>query len=196
MEQDHRALVLGASAGDPGAIDALFERHLPGLLAFVRARAGPALLAKEDSLDLVQSTCREVLRDAPAEGYRDEAGFRHWLFLAAERKILDRARYHGRGKREAGSEITPSRAEVELLRRGYGGLETPSVEAMHKEELAALESALQRLGEEHRSVILLARVVGLSHAQIAEQLGKSEVAVRSLLYRATARLAIEMGEPC
>jgi len=195
MPPDHRALVIEASSGAPGALDALFERHIPGLLAFVRARAGPLLLAREGSLDLVQSACREVLRDIPAAGYRDEAGGRHWLFLAAERKILDRARYHRRGKREAGAEISVSGAERELLRQGYGRLETPSREAIGHEQAARLEAALQRLGEEHRSVILMARVVGLSHAQIAEALGKSEVAVRSLLHRATARLAIELGEP-
>ena len=187
--------MLEATTGAPVALDALFERHLPGLLAFVRARAGPLLLAREDSFDLVQSACREVLRDIPAEGYRDEAGFRHWLFLAAERKILDRARYHRRQKREAEAPMSLSAAEREMLGRGYGRTESPSREAIGHEEAARLESALQRLGEEHRSVILMARVVGMSHAQIAAALGKSEVAVRSLLHRATARLAVEMGEP-
>jgi DNA-directed RNA polymerase specialized sigma24 family protein len=35
----------------------------------------------------------------------------------------------------------------------------------------------------------MARLMGLSHAQIAAELGKSEVAVRSILSRALAELA-------
>lgn len=195
MQPDHRKLVLEASNGAAGALDALFERHLPGLLAFVRARAGPALLAREDSLDLAQSACREMLRDIPTEGYRDEAGFRHWLFLAAERKILDRARWHGRGKRAEGEALTYSAAEVDLLARGYGGLATPSGVAIAREELERLEAAMSQLPEEQRQVIVLARVVGLSHAEIAKATGKSEVALRSLLHRALARLSAQLGQP-
>lgn len=194
MEDDHPGLVYEASRGSAPALDALFERHLPGLLAFVRARAGPGLLAHEESLDLVQSTCREMLRDVPSEGYRDEAGFRQWLFLAAERKILDRLRSHGREKRAGGQALTYSEAEVGLLSHGYRGVGTPSGEAIAREEIELLEAALSRLPEEQRQVIVLARVVGLSHAQIAQATGKSEVALRSLLHRALARLSEEMGD--
>ena len=76
---------------------------------------------------------------------------------------------------------------------GYSGLCTPSRDAAAREELARAEAALARLSEEHREVIVLARIVGLSHAQIAEKLGTTEVATRSLLHRALARLAVEMG---
>ncbi len=168
---------------------------MPGLLAFVRARAGPALRAREDTLDLVQSACREVLKDLPSQGYRDEAGFKHWLFLAAERKILDKARFHGREKRAHEGKHTLSVAEAELLGRGYAAVDTPSRAAIAREELALLEDAMQRLTDEHREVILLSRIVGLSHAEIANMTQKSEVAVRSLLHRALARLTIEMGRP-
>ena len=64
---------------------------------------------------------------------------------------------------------------------------------MAKEELARLEAALTRLSGEHREVIVLARIVGLSPAQIGAQLGKSEGATRILLHRALARLARELG---
>jgi len=194
MGDEHRGLVHEASRGSAPALDALFERHLPGLLAFVRARAGPGLLAREESLDLVQSACREMLRDVPTEGYRDEAGFRHWLFLAAERKILDRLRSHGRVKRAGGEALTYSEAEVGLLGNGYRGIGTPSGEAIAREELELLEAALARLPEEQRQVIVFARVVGMSHAQIAKETGKSQVALRSLLHRALARLSEEMGD--
>jgi RNA polymerase sigma-70 factor (ECF subfamily) len=193
---EERELVREATRGDPRALEALFERHLPGVLAFVRASAGSALLAREESLDLVQSACREVLRDLPGDGWRDEAGFRRWLYLAAERKILDRVRYHGREKRGAGrAGLTLSEAELGALSRGWADLASPSRHAIGREEVERLEAALARLAEADRRVILLARVVGLPHAAIAEELGTSEVNARSALRRALARLAIELGRP-
>ena len=39
---------------------------------------------------------------------------------------------------------------------------------------------------------MMARFLGMSHAEIAEETGKSEVAVRKVLSRALARLATEI----
>ena len=57
------------------------------------------------------------------------------------------------------------------------------------EEVERFERAFEELSEEHREVISLAHLVGLSRAEIAVELDKTEVAVRSLLYRGLARLA-------
>lgn len=65
---------------------------------------------------------------------------------------------------------------------------------MAREELAALEKALGELPEDYREVILLARVMGLDHASVAAQMGRSETATRSLLHRALARLALLTAE--
>ena len=192
---DHRELVREASRGDARSVSALLERHLPGVLAYVRANAG-GLLAREESFDLVQSACREVLADVGRHDYRDEAGFRNWLFLAAERKILDRARYHGREKRAGGREaMSLSDAEAAVLARGWSSAGTPSAAAVAREEVERLERALDTLSEEHRRVILLSKIAGMPSADVARTLGKSEVAVRSLLHRALARLAIALDEP-
>lgn len=193
MAEAHDELVREASRGEAASIASLLERHLPGALAFVRANAG-GVLAREESVDLVQSACREVLQDLSRYDYRDEAGFRHWLFLSAERKILERARRHGREKRGGGRDPVPlSAVEVDLLQRSYGGFGTPSQAAITREELERVERALQALSDEHRQVILLARVVGLSHAEISQLVGKSERAITSLLHRALTELALAMG---
>jgi RNA polymerase sigma-70 factor, ECF subfamily len=193
MAQQHRQVVEEATRGDARAVSELIERHMPGVLAYVRANAG-SLLAREESFDLVQSACREVLADLGSYDYRDEVGFRHWLYLAAERKILDRARYHGRQKRADGREaLALSDPEVALLERGWSDVTSPSHAAIARERIEALERALAKLPEEQRRVVLLHKLVGLPHAEVARELEKSEVAVRSLLHRALARLAIELG---
>lgn len=195
MSDDSGPMVLAASHGDERAVGWLLERHIPAVLAYVRANAGANLLAREASVDLVQSACREVLQDLSRYDYRDEAGFRHWLLLSAERKILERARHHGRQKRGEGRAATPlSAVESGLLQRAYAGVCTPSRDAMAREELARAERALQSLTPEHREVILLVRVVGLSHADAGLQLGKTERAVTSLLHRALTEFALAMGD--
>ncbi len=193
LESQHAELVRAAASGGEEALGALVARHLPGLLAYVRAHAGPHLLRHEASMDLVQSACREVLQDIGRCDYRDEAGFRHWLFLAAERKLVDRARYHGRAKRQAGPNQTWSAVEEQVLASGFGALVTPSQEASAREALERVEGALGRLAADDREAIVLARIVGLSAAEIALHLGRTETAVRRLIPRALARLAREMA---
>jgi RNA polymerase sigma-70 factor (ECF subfamily) len=71
---------------------------------------------------------------------------------------------------------------------------TPSVIASKKEALDKLEQALDKLKPEYKQVILLKRIEGLSHAEIAERLDKNTGAVRMLLSRAMAALTIAYGE--
>ena len=53
---------------------------------------------------------------------------------------------------------------------------------------------IDELNPEYKQVIVLKRIEGLSHAEIAERLGKNTGAVRMLLARAIAALAIAYGE--
>lgn len=197
MTRTHRELVTEATRGDRTAVDALFQRHLPGLLAYVRLHAGRVLLARESSVDLVQSACRELLDDMAGGVELDEPHFRHWLYNAAERKIVDRARHHARDKRDVHREIAPREQplerELSLFAAGCQSFFTPSRDAQAREELEVLERSFRALPPEYREVITLARLIGLPHAEIAERLGKSEGAVRILLHRALARLAHASG---
>ncbi len=187
-------LVQSASHGDGAAIETLLERYLPGLEAFVRLRQGRMLKAKESSADIVQSVCREVLQHIDRYQYRGEAQFKHWLYATALRKIANRAEYYRAQKRDAAMEVRlPSGSSSEggdaRLLACYGSFCTPSQDLMLREELQRIESAFEKLPDDYREVILLSRIVGLSHTEIAEQMERSEGAVRTLLSRALARLS-------
>jgi RNA polymerase sigma factor (sigma-70 family) len=60
---------------------------------------------------------------------------------------------------------------------------------MGLEQLARLEAAFDRLTGEERDLIVLSRLVGFSHREIGERLGKREGAARVAFHRALARLA-------
>ncbi|MCA9320002.1 MAG: hypothetical protein KDB53_04670, partial [Planctomycetes bacterium] len=128
-------VVTRASQGDPVAIDDLLSRHLPGLRAFVRLNAGAAIRAKESASDLVQSTCREILQDFGDFEYRGDAAFRHWLYTAALRKILDRDRFYRRDKRDRAREVSPPRGSSSGRDLGvpYERVFSPSDQAMARE---------------------------------------------------------------
>jgi len=190
---DPRTLVDSASRGDAAAVEELLTRYLPGLNAFVRLRAGPLLRARESSSDLVQSVCREVLAHVDRFQYRSEGLFKQWLFTTAARKIADRCDHVQAQRRDVCREVALDAASAVSAAGSFAdacrSLVTPSRELIGREELVATERALLDLDDDHREVILLARVVGLSAREIGEQMNRSESAVRSLLHRALAELS-------
>lgn len=181
-------LVAAATRGDEPAVTELLERSLPRLHAFVRLRMGAQIRAREDSFDLVQSVCRIVLEDLDGFEYRGERQFDAWLFTAALNKLRERGRFVGRERRDPKRERP---LDVESS-RVYASMMTPSQVAIGAEAVDRLEAAFDRLPDDYREVITLSRVVRLSHAEIAAQMGRSPNATRTLLGRALARLGDEL----
>ncbi len=184
-----------AADGDPVALDSLFERNLPGLVAFIRSRLGAQLAARESATDLAQSVCREVLQDQDVFEFRGEAAFRGWMYKQAIRKILDRSRYHGRDCRDAAREIAPGSSredDLPSLIACYGCIATPSRHASAREELERFEEALATLPENQRDAISMSRLMGMDYAEIADVLGISPSAVRGLVARGLAALVAQL----
>jgi RNA polymerase sigma-70 factor (ECF subfamily) len=186
---DWRETALRVARGDREALDAVLTRHLDGLRAWVRLRMGALLSAREESIDVVQSACREVVVDLPDGPGLTETEFRRRLYQAAERKLVDKARHHRAARRDVARDAAPDAGDLESLMLSYASLATPSRIAAARETFQRIEAAFARLSEDHREVILLARVVGMPHADIARHLGREEGAVRMLLSRALSRLA-------
>jgi len=187
-DADPRDLVTRASAGDAPAVSALLERHLVGLRAYVRLQAGPAVRARESCSDLVQSVCREVLEGMEGFEYRGEAAFKKWLYKTALNKVIDRNRHWHQAKRDVDREAIMDDGPDAALAQAYRTVATPSRAAVAKEDLAKVEAAFDELPEDYRFVLVRSRVLGMSHREIAEELGRTEVATRQLLSRALARL--------
>lgn len=194
---DTASLVSEASRGSVPAVDALMERYLPGLRAWIRLRAGPTVRAREDVSDLCQSVCREVLEHLDRFQYGGEAGFKAWLYATAMRRIQKKHAFHNAGKRDVKREVSPravgSQAGAPMDLLAYANaFSSPSHHAMAHEEQERMEAAFDRLTEEQRDLIVRSRLAGQSHTEIAADLGKSEGAVRVALHRALARLAAEL----
>ena len=188
-------LLEAARRGDLAAREELFGRHLDALHRFVRSRAGRTLRQSESTWDLVQTACRQALPRLGQFEWRGEGSFRSWLFAFAMAKIQNRRQYRRAAKRHSARENTSGDTQFscsaqEPSEPGHGPVEA----AIHHESVEQLAAAMDRLPPQYRDVITRSRLLGLSHSEIAEDLGKNEGAVRVLLSRALARLGSLLNE--
>ncbi len=185
MHDPDAETLAAATRGDPIAVSHLLERYLPGLRAFVRLRAGDVVHGHEEHSDIVQSACRDVLENLERYKHGGDEGFRRWLYRTALRKIADRYEYYRAKKRDVGREGLMG----SQWSSAPGAMPTPSQHAIANEEAMRIERALAGMPDDYREVVVLSRYTGMSHREIAAEMGRSELAVRTLLSRALARLA-------
>lgn len=194
-EKDSRELVARTTLGDIGALDELFARHLPGLTAWVRLRAGELVLDRESVDDVVQSACREVLENIDRFQWGGEAGFRHWLYETALRKIRRKEAHWLAAKRDVRREARkPGRSaggatSVDVVATAYRTFGTPSVPLRAREFVDRIETAFRTLPDVQQEALALSRIVGMSYAEIARATDRSEATVRSDVHRGLAAIA-------
>ncbi|MCA8968914.1 MAG: sigma-70 family RNA polymerase sigma factor [Planctomycetes bacterium] len=182
------AAVQRVREGDREAVGELMDSWRADLVRFVERRAGPALLGVESREDIVQSACREVLRGVDGAKIVDGAeGFKAWLFRATLNKIIDRRRFWDADKRDRKRRVDVqwSDASIDELKARITG---PDRAAERNELSDRIRDMLALLPARYEEVLRLAHFDGLSRAEIAMRLDRTEMSVRSLLARAMARL--------
>jgi len=184
--------LVAAARGDKQALEQLLVRHLPHLQGWLRLRMGALLRSRETPEDLVQSVAREALGELTAFEWRGEAAFRHWLYTRAQHKLQDRVKFVHAQKRDPLREA-PSPDDSRSLLDCYATLCTPSRELASQEALRRIEGAFDELPEDYQEAITQYRICGLDYGEIAERMGRSEGAVRNLVYRGLSRLALRLG---
>lgn len=182
-------LVARAAAGDQDAIAELVARHRDRLRGYLRLRCGPALRARESVTDLAQSVCRDVLQNLGAFRWEGQAQFEAWLFLAASRKVADRAEYWGTARRDIDRELPDGDA---ALLDVYRQSASPSQLVEGREAMERIEKAFDALPADYREAVLLSRIMGLPREEVARRMGKTEDSVRHLLFRGLAKLSREL----
>ncbi len=192
MSESSLPLVTQARAQDRAAVEQLLVRHLPGLQAWLQLRMGALLRARETPEDLVQSVAREVLGGLGDFQWRGEAAFRHWLYTRAQHKLVDKARFIGAERRSPARERELPEENSAAVLQPWGDLLTPSRDAVAQEEIARIEAAFAELPEDYQEAIGMKRLCGMDYPEIAERMGRSEGAVRNLVYRGLSRLALRL----
>jgi RNA polymerase sigma-70 factor (ECF subfamily) len=173
------ALVTRMSNGDESALAALYDRH--GRLAWSLAYAvlGDAADAEEAVADaFLQAWTSAASFDAARSSV---AG---WITMMTRSRALDRVR--ARGRRSALIERVTTVAGVDATTPSNPP--DPSAHAERREAGEQIASALAQLPHPQRRVIELAFFGGLSHSEIAEELGEPLGTVKTRLRAAMEKL--------
>jgi RNA polymerase sigma-70 factor (ECF subfamily) len=198
--EEHKTqhLVRLAQEGDETALSQLCNVYGERVRRLIRLRLDQRLRPKLDSVDIVQDALILALGSLQDFTYKDEGDFLRWLSTIAENRLRDILDGFHADKRDVRKEI-PFRKEGRSTAGGSIGAAgpvrdtTPSVILGKKEALDRLEKALDGLKPEYKEIIVLKKIEGLSHAEIAKRLGKNAGAVRMLLARAMAALTLAYG---
>lgn len=167
------AMLVEQAKQDPAAFGVLYERYVDRIYSYIYHRVGSA----QDAEDLTARTFYRALDKL--DTYEDRGlPFSAWLFRIAHNLM---ANWHrDRSKRSF----------LSLDRLWFYGNSRNSPEAVIEEEekQEALWSAIERLPEDRKNLLLLKFGSQLSNLEIGELMDKSESAIKSLYFRTLAAL--------
>src|SRR6266851_2813910 len=175
MDQDERLLVERAKS-DADAFGLLYDRHVDGIYRFVRARLDNATAAEDVTAEVFLNALRGVSR------YRDTGRpFSCWLYRIAANAVADHFR-HEPVSQELSEEVPDAATQVEAT-------------ALRHLAVQGIWRGVERLPPQQRVAMLLRFRDDRSLREAAEVMGKSEAAVKLLIYRAVRRLRSEAVVP-
>lgn len=155
----------------------LYERYYERVFGYCLYKLGD----RQEAEDAAQTTFLWVMR-ALERGIepRMEA---NWLFTIAQNACRARLKTRGRKRQQE------TLSDPQILERVAPG--RPGVQV----ELVGLEEALRDMPELQRQAIILREWRGFSYKEIAAELGLSDAAVETLIFRARRSLASRLENP-
>ena len=185
---------------DPEALAEFLASHRPQVMAFIERQLGTALRRKIEPDDVFQEASAEALRALPTVELGDRDPF-SWLCQIAERRIIDlHRRFFGAQKRDAAREVPLGSSRGSDSQPGgiinllVASLTTPSQAFSRNAREIRLLEAMEQLPEDQRTALRMRYVENLPSKQIAEQLGKTDAAVRVMLTRSLKKLHELLGD--
>lgn len=185
-EEDDIDLMLRVSQGDLHAFECLVKKYQNSIKDFIARQIHDVAEAE----DLAQKVFIQVFR--AAKRYRPTAKFSTWLFTIARNLCLNEIRRRSRKPSQA-LDLTPElTSEDKAQNHGGWSEESPTQSLLRQELEEKIEQVLAKLPELQRSALLLLDRQGMSYEEIAQTLGKSVSAIKSLIHRARETLKSEI----
>jgi RNA polymerase sigma-70 factor (ECF subfamily) len=166
---DDKELLRRLNQGDESAYRELLERHGRYLYGIAHSLSGNSA----DAEDLVQETFVGAL----SSNFRGEAAVRTWLVQILVRRAAMLRRNKGRGG--GTSDISAATGDPRMASPSATGGADARID---------LATMLQGLSPEHKDVIVLRELQGMSYEEMAATLGVPLGTIESRLYRARAEL--------
>ena len=192
-------LVNRAQGGDREAFDKLAERYRSRLQSFAKLRIKRDLLERVEIDDVLQEIYLRAFQSLEQFEWRTDGCFYRWLAGIGRHVIQNLTRYHIQTeKRNPGREVPwrqdcPGGDVLDLGNLLQAKGTSPSNAMRRNERFEHLAKSLGQLSEDHREVLILARVEGLSTNEIAQRMGRSPAAVSMLVLRALRELKAIFG---
>lgn len=175
------ALMLGFQNGDKASFEKLIERNYKRIYNFIYRFVGQ----EETAEDLAQEVFIKIYKNASS--YQPRAKFQTWAYQIARNLSLNELR---RLKKPTVSlEETFETEEGPVARQvADDNMPTPYQEVSEKEKTDVVKGAIESLPDNQRTAVILRRYDGMSYEDIAQTMGCSLKAVKSLLNRAKENL--------
>jgi RNA polymerase sigma-70 factor (ECF subfamily) len=164
-------LLAAAQADAPWAYERLYRSLAPAVHGYLRFQG--ALEPEDLTNDVFLGVFRGI-----GSFTGDESAFRSWVFTIAHRRLIDERRRIGR--RPICSDRDPS---DELDLEPGGDVEDDALARLAEQRVRDL---CRSLGPDHRDVLMLRLVAGLTVEQVAEALDRSPASVKALQRRGLA----------
>jgi RNA polymerase sigma-70 factor, ECF subfamily len=165
--EDERADVARAAAGDPGAFERLYRRHVGRVYSLARR-----MLGEEEAEDATQEVF--VRAWTKLDRFHGDSAFGTWLYRLAVNALL--------GRRNT---LTTRRARFEAA---AADAPLPATRPVRVDLRVDFDAALERLPKGARQVFVLHDVEGYTHEEIGGMLAVTTGTSKSQLHR--ARMAL------
>ena len=186
MKSEDAALIERCRAGDVAAFEPLVERYRQRVwrLAYNVVRD------REEAWDVAQEAFVRAWQALP--NFRGQSAFYTWLFRIVMNVASDRVRARAARGRAFGTERIPEEDWDRVLVDQPADA-TPDAAAAGAQQRAKIERALATLSEDHRRIVVLSDIEGLSYKEIADVLDIPMGTVMSRLHNARKRLKTALG---
>jgi RNA polymerase sigma factor (sigma-70 family) len=158
-------------AGHDDAFRVIHDRYRPRLYAYTRQMLNGTGQDPEDAVQEIFMRAYYGLR-----ANQRELALRAWLYRIAHNRCVDELR-------------RPHPIAVEVIDGMVTTLQDPVIKAEQRDALRRLIADVQRLPEQQRSALLMRELSGMPYNDVADAIGVSVSAVKSLLVRARVSLA-------
>jgi RNA polymerase sigma-70 factor (ECF subfamily) len=180
-ERSDTQLVDAALAGDVSAYDEIVLRYQQRLYSVIYNMTSN----HEDTNDLLMEIFHKAYRNLGK--YKKNSSFYTWIYRVAVNHTLNHIQKNKKRRKDMSlndlSMDENTEKEFQDL-RAVGGDQAADLDELKNK----LNESLQKLSEEHRTVVVLFDIEGLSHGEIAKVLKCSEGTVRSRLHYAHKNL--------
>lgn len=184
---DDRGLVRAAQDGDERAFRDLVKKHERRIYQLALGM----MKDPDEAMDIAQETFVKVHRYLPT--FKGDSSFFTWTYRIAMNLCLDAQRKKGRLERVGTDEGDDAEIEA-AMDPPSAALAGPQRAALNEELKEKLAEALASLSENHRSILLLRELSGLSYEELAKTLGIRKGTVMSRLFHARLKMQRKLRE--